>query len=64
MPKDTRGDTDVLGILDRYCCRRDVAECVGTQRLAKLLEGERRKLALKTIIRKRITVSCDPESLA
>src|SRR5262245_11828288 len=64
MPKDIRDDADMLGVLDRYCCRRDVAKRVGSQRLAKLPKSECRKMALKTRIRERVTVSCDPEALA
>ena len=63
MPKDIRDDADMLGVLDCYCRRGDVAECMGTQRLAKLPKRECRKLALKTCIRERATESCDPESL-
>ena len=48
MPKDIGDDADMLGVLDRYCCRRNVAERMGTQRLAKLPKREGRKLALKT----------------
>src|SRR5262245_34458840 len=64
MPKDIRDDADMLGVLDRYCCRRDVAERMGTQSLAKLPKRECGKLALKTRTCERVTVSCDPEPLA
>jgi hypothetical protein len=64
MPKDIRDDADMFGVLDRYCCSGDVAECVGTQRLAKLPKRECGKLLLKTIICERVTASCDPEPLA
>jgi hypothetical protein len=57
MPKDIGDDTDMLGVLDRYCCRCDVAEGMGTKRLAKLPKSEGRKLALKTPIRERATLS-------
>ena len=51
MPKDIRNDADMLGILNRYRCRSNVAERVRTKRLAKHLVSERRKPALKTCIR-------------